>query len=69
MFNNMFIKTSNVRNSSTIQADMLYVQYACTKRTQKTIHIMEQNHRLVFVILYQYIVNKCLFTVIVIAVL
>ena len=37
MFENMFIKTSDVHNYSTRQADMLYVQYASTKTTQRTI--------------------------------
>ena len=37
MFENVFIDTSNVLNYSTRQADMLYVQYASTKRTQRTI--------------------------------
>ena len=37
MFENMFIKTSDVHNYSTRQADMLYVQYASTKRPQRTI--------------------------------
>ena len=33
----MFISTSDVHNYSTRQADLLYVQYASTKRTQRTI--------------------------------
>ena len=37
MFENMFISTSDVHNYSTRQADLLYVQYASTKRTQRTI--------------------------------
>ena len=37
VFENMFIKTSDIHNYSTRQADMLYVQYASTKRTQRTI--------------------------------
>ena len=37
VFENMFIKTSDVHNYSTRQADMLYVQYASIKRTQRTI--------------------------------
>ena len=38
MFENMFIKTSDVHNYSTRQTDMLYVQYASTKRTQRKHH-------------------------------
>ena len=34
IFENMFIKTSDVHNYSTGQVDMLYVQYASTKTTQ-----------------------------------
>ena len=34
---NMFIKTSDVHNYSTRQADMLYVQYASDQRTQITL--------------------------------
>ena len=41
MFENMFISTSDVHNYSTIQADLLYVQYATTKRTQRTIKHFE----------------------------
>ena len=37
MFENMFISTSDVHDYSTRQADLLYVQYASTKRTQRTI--------------------------------
>ena len=37
MFENMFIQTSDVHNYSTRQADLLYDQYAATKRTQRTI--------------------------------
>ena len=36
MFENMFISTSDVHNYSTRQADLLYVQHASTKRTQRT---------------------------------
>ena len=37
MFKNMFISTSNVHDYSTSQANLLYVQYASTKRSQRTI--------------------------------
>ena len=37
LFENMFIKTSDVHNYSTRQADLLYVQFAATKRTQRTL--------------------------------
>ena len=37
LFENMFIKTSDVHNHSTRQADLLYVQFAVTKRTQRTL--------------------------------
>ena len=37
LFENMFIKTSDVHNYSTRHADLLYVQFAATKRTQRTL--------------------------------
>ena len=37
MFDNMFIQTSDVHNYSTSQADLLYIPFASTKRTQSTI--------------------------------
>ena len=37
LLKNMFIKTSDVHNYSTKQADLMYVQYAATKRTQRTL--------------------------------
>ena len=37
LFENMFIKTSDVYKYSTRQADLLYVQFAATKRTQRTL--------------------------------
>ena len=35
LFEDMFIKTLDVHNYSTRQADLLYVQYPATKRTQR----------------------------------
>ena len=37
MFENMFIYTSDVHDYYTRQADLLYIQYAPTKRSQRTI--------------------------------
>ena len=37
MFEKKFTKASDVHNYSTKQVDVLYVQYASTKRTQRTI--------------------------------
>ena len=37
LFENMFTKTSYVHNYSARQADLLYVQFAATKRTQRTL--------------------------------
>ena len=37
MFEIMFIQTSDVHSYPTRQADLLYVQFAATKRTQRTI--------------------------------
>ena len=37
LFENMFIKTSDVHNCSTRQSDLLYVQCAATKRTHRTL--------------------------------
>ena len=37
LFENMFIKTSDVHNYSTRQADLLYVQFAATNRTHRTL--------------------------------
>ena len=42
MFENMFISTTDVHNYSTRQADLLYVQYVSTKRTQSTINIWKK---------------------------
>ena len=37
LFENMFIKTSDVHHYSTRQADLLYIQYAAAIRTQRTL--------------------------------
>ena len=37
LFENMFIRTSDVHNYSKRQADLLYVQFAAIKRTQRTL--------------------------------
>ena len=37
IFANMFIQTSDMHNYSTRQADLLYIPFASTKRTQRTI--------------------------------
>ena len=44
LFENMFIKTSDVHNYPIRQADLLYVQYAASKEHKELWNIMEQNY-------------------------